>query len=202
MEFFGREEYLDKLDALWRKRASSLVVVSGRRRIGKSTLVEEFARRSGCTFIEIAGLPPEKKMTNARQLENFCERLAHATGLPEPKADCWAKAFDALASFLSPALDLLGVDARLVPLLLVRPFSGSGAIAALSDVFAAYGPDSDVGLTASVLLGSSETIFYTLALYFGSVGVKKTRFTVPVALAAMLTSVVTGLLFSSLFFGH
>ena len=98
MEFFGREEYLDKLDALWRKHASSLVVVSGRRRIGKSTLVEEFARRSGCRFIEIAGLPPEKKMTNARQLENFCERLAHATGLPEPKADCWAKAFDALAS--------------------------------------------------------------------------------------------------------
>ena len=98
MEFFGREEYLDKLDALWRKRTSSLVVVSGRRRIGKSTLVEEFARRSGCTFIEIAGLPPEKKMTNARQLENFCERLAHATDLPEPKADCWAKAFDALAS--------------------------------------------------------------------------------------------------------
>lgn len=98
MEFFGREEYLDKLDALWRKRTSSLVVVSGRRRIGKSTLVEEFARRSRCTFIEIAGLPPEKKMTNARQLENFCERLAHATGLPEPKADCWAKAFDALAS--------------------------------------------------------------------------------------------------------
>ena len=98
MEFFGREEYLDKLGALWRKRASSLVVVSGRRRIGKSTLVEEFARRSGCTFIEIAGLPPEKKITNARQLENFCERLAHATGLPEPKADYWAKAFDALAS--------------------------------------------------------------------------------------------------------
>ena len=65
MAFFGREEYLDKLDALWRKRASSLVVVSGRRRIGKTTLVEEFARRSGCRFIEIAGLPPEKKMTNA-----------------------------------------------------------------------------------------------------------------------------------------
>lgn len=111
-------------------------------------------------------------------------------------------AFDRLTSFLSPALDLLGVDARLVPLLLVRPFSGSGAIAALSDVFAEYGPDSGVGLTASVLLGSSETIFYSLALYFGSVGIKKTRFTVPVALAAMLTSVVTGLLFSSLFFGH
>jgi spore maturation protein B len=80
-------------------------------------------------------------------------------------------------------------------------FSGSAAIAALSDIFTQYGPDSKVGFTASVLLGSSETIFYTLALYFGSVGVKKTRFTVPVALFALLTSVVTGLLFSSLFFG-
>jgi Uncharacterized membrane protein len=88
-----------------------------------------------------------------------------------------------------------------LPLLLARPFSGSAAVAALTDLFAEYGPDSRVGMTASVLLGSSETIFYSLALYFGSVGVKKTRFAVPVALAAMLTSVVTGLLFSSLFFG-
>lgn len=96
--FIGREGYLEKLNALWRKRGSSFAVVSGRRRIGKSTLVEEFARRSGCRFIEIAGLPPEKKMTNERQLENFCERLAQATGMPEPKVDCWAKAFDALSA--------------------------------------------------------------------------------------------------------
>lgn len=107
----------------------------------------------------------------------------------------------ALRSLLSPALSLLGVDPPLVPLLLVRPFSGGAAVAALSDVFTEYGPDSRIGLTASVLLGSSETIFYTLALYFGSVGIKRTRFTVPVALAAMLTSAATGLLFSSLFFG-
>lgn len=98
MKFVGREDQLAKLDALWRKRVSSFAVVSGRRRIGKSTLVEEFARRSGCRFIEIAGLPPEKKMTNARQIENFCERLAHEAGVPRPKADCWAQAFDALAS--------------------------------------------------------------------------------------------------------
>ncbi len=107
----------------------------------------------------------------------------------------------ALERLLSPVLSALGVEAPLVPLILVRPFSGGAAVAALSDLFTQYGPDSRVGLTASVLLGSSETIFYTLALYFGSVGVKKTRFTVPVALAAMLTSVVTGVLFSSLFFG-
>ena len=109
-------------------------------------------------------------------------------------------AFDLLSSFLSPAFNILGVDPALVPLLVVRPFSGSAALAALTDVFTQYGPDSRVGLTASVLLGSSETVFYTLALYFGSVGIKKTRFAVPAALIALLTSVATGLLFSSLFF--
>ena len=96
MKFVGRTSYLQKLEALWRKTSASFVVVAGRRRIGKSTLVEEFARRSGCAFIEIVGLPPDAKMTNQRQIDNFCERLARATGKPEAKADCWAKAFDAL----------------------------------------------------------------------------------------------------------
>ena len=94
--FTGREYYLDCLDSLWRKGSSSLAVVSGRRRIGKSTLVEPFAARSNCRFVEIEGLAPDPKMTNERQLANFCERLARATGTPEAKADSWAKAFDAL----------------------------------------------------------------------------------------------------------
>ncbi|MBP5543671.1 MAG: ATP-binding protein [Kiritimatiellae bacterium] len=98
MRFIGREDYLAKLDALWRKREASFAVVSGRRRIGKSTLVEEFARRSRCRFVEIAGLPPGKGMSNQIQIGNFCERLAAATGLPEARADCWAKAFDALVA--------------------------------------------------------------------------------------------------------
>ena len=113
----------------------------------------------------------------------------------------YSGAFDLLSSFLSPSLNVLGVDPALVPLLVVRPFSGSAALAALSEIFTQYGPDSRVGLTASVLLGSSETVFYTLALYFGSVGIKKTRFVVPAALLSLFTSVVTGLLLSSLFFG-
>ena len=95
-KFFGRESYLDKLDALWRKSTSSFVVVAGRRRIGKSTLVEEFAARSNCEFIEIVGLPPGEKMTNQKQIDNFCERLARRTGRPRQNADCWARAFDAL----------------------------------------------------------------------------------------------------------
>lgn len=106
-----------------------------------------------------------------------------------------------LLNLLSPVLSRIGVDARLVPLLLVRPVSGSAATGALCELFRQYGPDSRLGLTASVLLGSSETILYTLALYFGAAGIRKTRFAVPVALAAMLTSVVTGLLFSAIFFG-
>ena len=101
MKFIGRSDYLDKLSALWRKDRSSFAVISGRRRIGKSTLVEEFARRSACNFIEIVGLPPDKTMTNQRQIDNFCERLAKATGKPEAKADCWSKAFDALAGTIS-----------------------------------------------------------------------------------------------------
>ena len=76
--FVGREYYLERLDALWRKSVSSLVVISGRRRIGKSTLVETFAARTGCRFIEIEGLAPDKDMTNQKQIENFCACLAKA----------------------------------------------------------------------------------------------------------------------------
>lgn len=101
MKFVGRSEQLEKLSSLWRKSSASLAVVAGRRRIGKSTLVEEFAHRCGCRFIEIVGLPPDAAMTNQRQIDNFCERLAKATGMPEAKADCWAKAFDALDAALS-----------------------------------------------------------------------------------------------------
>ena len=69
--FVGREYYLERLDALWRKSVSSLVVISGRRRIGKSTLVETFAARTGCRFIEIEGLAPDKDMTNQKQIEKM-----------------------------------------------------------------------------------------------------------------------------------
>lgn len=95
--FVGREEELEWLEGLWSKPSSSFVVCSGRRRIGKSTLVERFAERSRCRFIEISGLAPEEGMTDEKQLRNFCERLAAATGRPEVRADVWPKAFDALA---------------------------------------------------------------------------------------------------------
>ena len=95
---------------LWGKRTSSFVVCRGRRRIGKSTLIEEFASRSGCRFIEISGLPPDDKMTNQRQLDSFCERLALQTGRPACAADTWQTAFAHLA-------DAVGKRAKTVVLL-------------------------------------------------------------------------------------
>lgn len=94
--FFGRKEELSALADLWGKNCASLAVCSGRRRVGKSTLVEEFARRSGCRFIEIVGLSPDEGVDNRAQLRNFCERLSVQTGVDEEYANGWAKAFDAL----------------------------------------------------------------------------------------------------------
>lgn len=93
-------------------------------------------------------------------------------------------ATDWLSRVLSPALTKLGVPPETVPLLLMRPLSGSGALAVGGELMSAYGPDSAVGRTAAVMLGSTETTFYTVAVYFGAAGIKKTRHTIPAALAA------------------
>ena len=69
-------------------------------------------------------------------------------------------------------------------LLLIRPLSGSAALAVGAELMAAHGPDSLVGRTAAVMLGSTETTFYTVSVYFGACGVKKTRYAIPAALIA------------------
>jgi spore maturation protein B len=73
-----------------------------------------------------------------------------------------------------------------VALLLVRPISGSAALGVGAELISTYGPDSAVGRTAAVMLGSTETTFYTIAVYFGAAGVRKTRYAVPAALCADL----------------
>ncbi|MEG1524434.1 MAG: spore maturation protein [Clostridia bacterium] len=105
---------------------------------------------------------------------------------------------DDLVRLLTPACDWLDVDAALLPLIVIRPFSGSGSMALLKELLAQYGPDSRIGLTASVLMGSSETIFYEVALYFGVIGMKRTRFAIPVALVAGAVSVVASILLARL----
>jgi spore maturation protein B len=87
---------------------------------------------------------------------------------------------------LSPVLNRLGIPPETVALLLVRPISGSAALGVGAELISTYGPDSTVGRTAAVMLGSTETTFYTIAVYFGAAGVRKTRYAVPAALCADL----------------
>ena len=93
-------------------------------------------------------------------------------------------ALDALTTLLRPVLEWMGIPPETAPLVLLRPLSGSGGLAVGSDLINTYGPDSAVGRTAAVMLGSSETTFYTIAVYFGAAGIKKLRHTLPAALIA------------------
>lgn len=99
-------------------------------------------------------------------------------------------ALDALTGLLAPAFRLLGIPVETAPLVLLRPISGSGALAVAGDIMARYGPDSLAGRTAAVMLGSTETTFYVIAVYFGAAGVKKTRWAIPAALCADFTGFV------------
>ena len=110
-------------------------------------------------------------------------------------------AMEWLSGLFAPALDLLGIPPETAPLMLVRPVSGNGALAVASDLMASHGPDSYVGRVAAVMQGSTETTFYTIAVYFGSAGITKTRHTVPAALAADLTGFAAAALAVRLFLG-
>ena len=110
-------------------------------------------------------------------------------------------ALEALTELLRPALELLGIPPETAPLMLLRPISGSGAMAAASELMQSFGPDSYVGRTAAVMLGSTETTFYVVAVYFGAAGVRRTRWAVPAALCADLAGFAASALAVRLFFG-
>lgn len=93
-------------------------------------------------------------------------------------------ALDALCELLRPILLYIGIPSETIPLMLIRPLSGSGALAVGSDIIKNSGADSFVGRCAAVMLGSTETTFYVIAVYFGAAGIKKTRHAVPAALIA------------------
>ena len=95
-------------------------------------------------------------------------------------------ALEWFSGLCAPFLNRLGIPAELMPLMLIRPVSGGGALAVASDLITTHGPDSYIGRVAAVMLGSTETTFYTIAVYFGSAGIRRTRYTVPAALTADL----------------
>lgn len=99
-----------------------------------------------------------------------------------------------LTDFLSPVLAAIGFPSECAPLAVLRPFSGSGSIALFQDVMTQHGADSFAGQVASVILGSSETTFYTLSVYFAATKVKKTRYALPSALCGdVAVCVMSGL---------
>jgi len=109
-------------------------------------------------------------------------------------------AVEALSALLSPIFRFVGIPPETALLVLVRPISGSAALAVGADLMAQYGVDSQIGRTVAVMLGSTETTFYTISVYFSAAGIHKTRYTVPAALLADLTGFIMASLSVRLFF--
>lgn len=93
-------------------------------------------------------------------------------------------AMELLSGILAPVLTFFGIPPQTAMLVLIRPISGSAALAVGAELMAQYGVDSLPGRTAAVMLGSTETTFYTVSVYFGAAGIQKTRYTIPAALFA------------------
>ena len=105
-----------------------------------------------------------------------------------------AKLLDMLNNLISPISGLIGLPKEVVPLVLVKPLSGSGAMGIFTDILKNYGPDTFIGLVSSVIMGTTETIFYTVTVYFGAVKIKKVRHTVWAAVMADMTAIIMAIL--------
>jgi spore maturation protein B len=105
-----------------------------------------------------------------------------------------AKLLDMLNNLIAPIVRVVGLPKEVVPLVLIKPLSGSGAMGIFTDILKNYGADSFIGLVASVIMGTTETIFYTVTVYFGAVKIKKVRHTVWAAVMADMTAIIMALL--------
>ena len=109
-------------------------------------------------------------------------------------------AVEILSKFLSPVFSFFGIPSETAILVLIRPISGSAALAVGTELMTTYGVDSQIGRTVAVMLGSTETTFYTISVYFGAAGIQKTRYTVPAALIADFVGFLMASLTVRLFF--
>lgn len=109
-------------------------------------------------------------------------------------------ALDLLSGLLEPVTNILHFPSELVPLVLVKMFSSSAANSLILDIFKEFGPDSYLGRLASIIMSSTETIFYTMAVYFMAAGVKKSRYTLAGALVATITGVIASIIVTKLVF--
>ena len=109
-------------------------------------------------------------------------------------------AMEQISTFLAPAFAFCGIPPETAMLVLVRPISGSAALAVGADLIKEHGVDSPIGRTVAIMLGSTETTFYTISVYFGAAGIRKSRYTIPAALLADLTGFVVASLSCRLLF--
>ena len=109
-------------------------------------------------------------------------------------------AAEAMVKLLSPFGERVGIPSEIIPLVLVRPLSGGASTALIADLYEKYGPDSFAGRCVSVIAGSSDTLVYVISVYFGAVGVKKTRGTLPAAFLTMVFCVFFAVFLCRIFF--
>jgi spore maturation protein B len=110
-------------------------------------------------------------------------------------------AMDILSHLVSPLTHWIGMPSETLPMALIRPLSGSGALGVMSETIKAHGPDSLIGRMVAVMMGSGETTFYVLALYFGSVGITRTRQAVPAGIIADIVGILMSIWTVRLIFG-
>lgn len=111
-----------------------------------------------------------------------------------------SKALDYFIYIVKPVVKFIGLPPEVVPLVLVKPLSGSGALGIFAEILNNFGADSYIGRVASIIIGSTETIFYTLTVYFGAVGIKKIRHTLWVAIMADMMCVILAVTLARLMF--
>lgn len=109
-------------------------------------------------------------------------------------------AMDIFATMISPLTNLIGMPAEVLPMAIMKPLSGGGSSGILNDLFTTYGPDSLIGRMASIMYGSTETTFYVLAVYFGSVAVRKTRHAVAAGLLADAAGILAAVFIARVMF--
>lgn len=110
--------------------------------------------------------------------------------------------FQLMSEVLAPALESIGMPAELLPLALVRPFSGSASTGVMAELIHQHGGDSMIAKMAATMMGSTETTFYVIAVYFGSIGIRRTRHAIPAGLLADLAGIVASVVVCRVLFSY
>ncbi len=106
-----------------------------------------------------------------------------------------------ILNFLNPFFEMIKIPIQVLPMMIMRPISGTSSLAILNNLFADFGPDSLIGRLGSIIQGSTDTTFYVLTLYFGSIGIKKIRYSLIAGLFADLIGIFASIIVVHLFFG-